>query len=304
MRFNIDINEYKSLAELDNLRKEMNEAINGRIESLLIANKANEISAKAFGYIKESFENFAPALFENKEGREIIKKYTSTIKANKSLSAMHNLYENIRKSNKSTDVDFFINSLSNTELNIDSRELKEGRKVLGDILAEAFINIGKSAEEMLPTENAKLDSAIEYIAENKKSAKNLSDYSAAVKILRENIEKNEATSTIFEAKDLDSIASELLREYNEKYNDQLSEKEKTIVKEIAESNSPSDVFNKYKSACEVKLSEARANFEKTGDSSSVKKLDSILEQVSKKVYTPETIGEDICNLVEISSIFE
>lgn len=304
MEFNI--NNYKTLESLNAFRQEINEACDKRAEVIITTDKANEISKKPFGYIKESIEALSPELFGSKSGRSLLSKYASLVKSNKSLSSMQMLYENIRKTNKSSDVDFFINSMTSTDWNIDKKELKEGLDKIGDVLAKAYITVGKyTADSLLPEENVALNSAVQYIVENKKTSKNLANYSAAVKVLRENIEKNENTGNVFENKSLDaSVVTKLLEAYNEKYGTELTDEEKAIIKEVADSKTPKEVFNKYKNSCMEKVNEVKSTFEASGDKESVKKLDSIYEQVSKKEYSAETIGEDICNLVEISKIFE
>jgi hypothetical protein len=304
MEFNI--NDYKTLESLNAFRQEINEACDKRAEVIITTDKANELSKKPFGYIKESIEALSPELFGSKAGRSLLSKYTSLVRSNKSLSSMQMLYENIRKTNRSSDVDFFINSMASTDWNIDKKDLKEGLNKIGDVLAKAYITVGKdTADSLLPEENVALNSAVQYIVENKKTSKNLANYSAAVKVLRENIEKNENTGNVFESKSLDaSVVSKLLEAYNEKYGTELTDEEKAIIKEVADSKTPKDVFNKYKNSCMEKVSEVKNTFEASGDKESVKRLDSIFEQVSKKEYSAETIGEDICNLVEISKIFE
>lgn len=304
MEFNI--NDYKTLESLNAFRQEINEACDKRAEVIITTDRANELSKKSFGYIKESIEALAPELFGSKSGRSLLSKYASLVKSNNSLSSMQMLYENIRKTNKSSDVDFFINSMASTDWNIDKKDLKEGLDKIGDVLAKAYITVGKdTADSLLPEENVALNSAVQYIVENKKTSKNLANYSAAVKVLRESIEKNENTGNVFENKSLDaSVISKLLEAYNEKYGTELTDEEKAIIKEVADSKTPKDVFNKYKNSCMEKVSEVKNTFVASGDKESVKRLDSIFEQVSKKEYSPETIGEDICNLVEISKIFE
>jgi len=156
----------------------------------------------------------------------------------------------------------------------------------------------------MPKENKALSTAIDYIAENKLSQRNLTDYSSAVKIIKEDISKRESTNNIFESKNLDELAEELLHEFNKKYSDTLNEEEAKVLKEIASSENREEIFNKYKSICTESISKARETFEKNGDANSMKRLTSVLEQVNNKKFSLDTVGEDICNLIELSNIFE
>ena len=80
--------------------------------------------------------------------------------------------------------------------------------------------------------------------------------------------------------------------------------EKAIVKEMAESNDSKSVFDKYKKLCEDKIKLSKDKFDSEGDSESSKKVSTILEQVSKKEYSKETVYEDVCKLIELSEVFE
>ena len=88
------------------------------------------------------------------------------------------------------------------------------------------------------------------------------------------------------------------------YENSLDEKEKAIVKEMAESKDAKSVFDKYKKLCEDKIKTSKDNFDNNGDAESSKQVSSILEQVSKKEYAKETAYDDICKLIELTEVFE
>lgn len=298
------IKSFNTVKEVENYRNKINEECDARINFINIAQKADSLSNKSFGYIKECFESFSPKLFETKEGKQLINKYIDFRNGNDNLRSLHIIHENIRKANKSTDVDFLIEQIAKVDWKINKSTVNEDIKGLGKILAEAVLYLGKSAEELIPTENSALSSAIDYIAENKLSQRNLSDYSSAVKLIKEDIAKRESTDNIFETKNLDELANELLREFNKKYSDTLNEEEAKVLKEIASSENREEIFNKYKSLCAENISKAKNTFDEKGDSNSSKRLTSVLEQVNNKKFSLDTVGEDICNLIELSNIFE
>lgn len=297
------INSFKTVKEVEEYRKKINEECNSRIKFINSVRTADELSNKSFGYIKECFEALSPELFENVHGKKILTKYIDTVKGNKNLSTLQTICEGIRKSGKGTDIDFLLNKLAEDK-NIEKRTLKEDIKSLGMVLAEAYLTVGDMADELLPFENKKLNSAIDYIVENKCSLKNMAEYSDAIKIIREHIENNNSQKNIFESKNLDELANELLRDFNKKYSETLNEEEAKALKEIASSENREDVFNRYKSLCAESISKAKEGFDKKGDKSSSERLSSVLEQINNKKYSLDTIGEDICNLMELSNIFE
>ena len=296
------INSLKTIDSVEQYRKEINESCDERISRINILNKASDLSKKDFGYIKECFESLSPALFKTIEGRKIINKYTTTIKEDKTLATLHSIYEGIRKTDKNSDVDYLINNIINENIKLNTKQVNESTSKLGNILAEAYITLNENNEDILPKENVKLDNAIKFITENKKTLKNVSEFSLASKVIREEIEKHE-TINIFENRNIDVILTELLTDFNKKYSDKLTEEEKKMVKELSENTNKEEVFKKYKDICLNKITEAKNNFEKEGNVDSVNKLSSISEQINKKVYSEETIEKDICNFIEITSIF-
>lgn len=300
----ININDFKTIEEVENYRKEINEACDKRADFITLCEKADKLSHKPFGYIKDCFEAIAPELFESKEGKKIMSNYSKTIRENKNLSALHNLYENIRKSGKDMDIDFFANNIANTNWNVDKKTLSEDTLKLGRILAEGYLHLGKSAEDLFPSENTVLESAVSYIAENKKTNKNIAEYSNAIKVIKENISSKESEENVFESTDLDALAKSLLQEFNKKYSSELTEEEANALREVSSSENREDVFNKYKNACQSKLSESKKDFEEKGDKSSSERMTAILEQVSNKTYSLENLGNDICGFIELKSIFE
>ena len=300
---NVDINKIKTIEELEEFRTKVNEACDLRKQVITVVNNATNISKQDFGYLKEAFENLAPSLWLTSNGKETMKKYKNTIKENKELMKLHNLYENIRKANKNSDIDFFVNSVVSKDWSIDNEKLSEGLKKLGAVVAEGYVRVFDKADELLPEKNDKLYNAVKYITENKRTEKNIYEYSEAVKVLREKIEANDEKSSLFESK-ADEKLADAVRLFNEKYEKELDEKERALVKEMAESSDSKSVFDKYKKLCENKIKTSKEKFDNEGDSESSKKVSTILEQVSKKEYSKETVYEDVCKLIELSEVFE
>lgn len=295
------INSLKTIKEVEDYRKKMNEECDKRANMISVCTKANDLSLKDFGTIKECFEAISPELFKTKEGKAVMNKYISTIKSNKNLSSLHSLYENIRNVNADSDVDFFINEVAANDWGIDKKSVDNDCKKLGRVLAEGYILIGGNA--VLPSENTRLAGAVKFISENKKTNKNIADYSNAVKVIREAVEKNEKVETVFESKNLEELAAELVEEFNKKYSSQLTEGEADALREVSNSIDRESVFEKYKKTCMDKLSEAKENFIKENNSAASEKLSAIMEQISNKTYSVETVGNDICGMIELTNIF-
>jgi hypothetical protein len=297
------INKINTIQGVEEYRKEINEACDKRSEFISVCQKADDLSKGSFLTIKESFEAISPLLFKLDGGKKILNKYAKTIKENKNLSSLHSLCENVRKAGKSSDIDFFINSISNGDWNVNKKTVDEDCLKLGRVLAEGYILVGKEAENYIPVNNAKLSEAIYFLAENKKTNKNIAEFSNAAKVIRDNISEKENESTIKESVNLDELATSLLEDFNKKYSDKLSADEVEALKEVCNSTDKESVFNKYKTSCMDKISEAKKGFETAGNQSAIDRLSTVLEQVSKKTYSSDTLGSDVCSLIELSNIF-
>lgn len=299
-----EIKNMKTISEVENYRKSVNEACDKRAEFISTCIRANDIANKPFGYIKEAFESISPELFKLSEGKKIMKKYTATIKGDKNLSALHSLCENIRKAGVESDINFFVNSIASEPWGVDKKTVDESCRKLGRVLAEGYILVASNGAVVLPEENTKLSDAIYYIAENKKSSKNIANYSNALKVIRESVEKNESSATITESRSIDDIANTMIEEFNKKYSSQLTKGEIDALKELSEGEDREKTFEKYKEACSTKLSEAKKKFDAEGNEAASEKITAIMEQISSKSYSLETVGNDVCGMIKLSNIFD
>ena len=299
-----DINNFKTLEEVETYRKLVNEECDKRIEKLNQINKSITLSDSSFGFIKETFENLSPILFESEEGRTIINKYIKEIKSNKELSSLYGIYENIRKADKNTDVDFLVNYIINEKVTHNKEKINKSTQKLGHILAEAFLFVGKDANDLIPEEKHELDNAIEFIAENRIGMNNVVKFSSAIGIIKEEVNKHEISENQFKNKNLDSMISNMVREYNEKYSDLLNENEKNAIKLIGEAKNKEELFNTYKNNCINKFNEQIQVFKENNDKESVSRLENIAKQVENKKYNLDTLTEDIIKLTELMTIFQ
>lgn len=298
------VNTLNTIQEVESYRNTINEMCDNRHKFIVLCEEAKELSTKSFGFIKESFEALSPILFKTSEGKKLMNKYTKMIKENKNLSSLHTINENIRKAGSETDIDFFVNSLMVVEWGVNPSTLKEDTKKLGRVLSEAYLLVGEEAKGLIPNENVSLSNAVNFIAESKKGTKNISEYSDAARIIKEHIKSKDAKKNVFESVDLDTLAKRLVEDFNVKYGDKLTIEEANALREISSSEDRESVFNKYKEVCKSKITEAKKNFESKGDKASSDRLGVVLEQIASKSYVLDTVGADICSLIELSNIFE
>ena len=297
------INSIKTQTELNEYKTKINEAFEKRAEFIYLCEVAKNASQKSFGYIKEAFENISPLLFNIKGGRKMISKYVSTIKENKNLSTLHTLFENVRKVNGDTDVDYFINNTMASNWNLDKNTLNEDVNKIGKILAEGILTIGKDAVELINiNENTRLNNALIFIAENRQNNKNISKFSDATKIIREHIANNPKTN-VFDKVDLDTYVNNLLEAFNKKYTSDLTEDDWKILKEVDLKGDKERLFNSFKENCLSKLTEMKEKYNQEGNNEDSQRLSSVIEKINKKSFVAENITTDICGFAEITKIF-
>ncbi len=291
------INNFNTLRQVEEYRKAVNEACDNRAKYIKSCMKAYELGKKPFGYLKECFEALSESLYKSKEGKKLIGRYVSLIKENKDLSRVHSIYEGIRKMNGNSDTDYFINSLTEAA-GCCGKTYKDSVTKLGALISEAVIMLGEESETLLPKENASLYNAVEFLAENKKSLGNIAKYSHAVKIIRENIDKNTDAKNVFEPSSI-ADAERLIDEFNEKYNGKLSEEEMAMVQNASAGEDKEAAFNQCKENCLRKLKEAK----KSCNEADSARMERVIAKVGEKQFCNETVESDICNLLEIAKIF-
>ena len=292
-----------SVEQLNDIKKKIDESFCERKQVLDRVDKARSLGDKSLWFIKESFEAISPMLYSTDEGRSLISKYIGVVRNDNDYQRVYSLYESVRKSGKDCDIDYFVNETVNYDWKVSSSKLNEMRKKLGSLLSIGYVLVGDKADTVISEDNSRLDKAISFIAENRKSHKNISEYGAAVKVIKEFVENNEASSNRFSGTDIDGLAKKMIDEFNEKYSD-LTEEEIELIREMASSDDQERVFEKYKKVCANKLDEQKRKFTDEGDKDSAEKICEMKEKLMKKSYKADTVNEDIVNLIEMSKLFE
>lgn len=277
--YNTILKDINTLNELDDFKKALNEAIEKRQKSLTIAENACEMSNRNFGYLKDYMENSSAKLYERASGKKLIKKYISCIKESESLSNMHNLYENIRKTDNGQDCTYLLGEIASTDWGCSTKKYRKSLEKLGNIVAEAYIMAGDSRDEYKPEKSmSDYYEAVEYIAENRKTNKNISTYNKYLNVINEHISSKHGLT---ENKALDTFFTNVFNG-----SEMISE-------------SKEDTFNRYKTECIDRLTEHKQAFIKAGDEENAKKINTLQEGLKKKTYNEENYINDLANLEEM-----
>lgn len=250
----------------------------------------------SFGDMKYLFEAITDRLFLEKNGRDVIKKYTDTIKEDKVLWDLYILHEAIANPVDVNDIkDFIVESfgligrINKKQMNELKKRLIlpiiEGIKMLSDITFSDII---------IPSETYKLNETIEYLVTHNKKLNNLNQYTNKL---------NEVTTYIKnvldESKDNDVIGEsidDMINNFNKKYGVNLVDNEITVVKDILSSNNKT-MFETYKNECLV-LIENVLSVDKN-DNELKNRLVEIKNKLKAKEFNNDNIEEDITNFIEL-----
>lgn len=300
-----EIKNLKTLKEVNEFRNSIDEAINEQEESIRAKEFISSLNGKSFGFIKENFENLSNELFKTKKGRTIINNYVSCVKTNQPLLKMHQIYECIRKADKDGDVDSYLNEAISLIGEVDKKNYIKSRSDVAKVFAEAYNELRKTKSnddiQMMFENRDGFYNSVDFVMFNKKSPRNLAEYNAKMSNIKKQIAEG-AGYKITESKNIDEMVDELMENFNKKYGDQLENGVVELVKEMFVNEDKESVFNKYKEQCINKLNETRKGFEESGDTDSSTRLTTIIERINKKSYNPETVNNDVYNLIEISTI--
>lgn len=295
------INTINTLADLDKYKREVNDAIEKRRDYINLCVKTDKLSKSSFGRIKESFEHLSPELFKTDNGKDIIRRYMQTVKGNKDLSAVHGLYESVRKSGSDTDANFITGAMTSKQWVDNKKKFNEGVASMGKLLAEACLYLGNEAVDSIPETDTKLDNAVMFIAEHKMTPSNMAEYGKAVAVIKESMSKSEPAEVSLGGKsnNLDESVETMIDRFNLKYNGTLSEEEIALIREMASCDDRKSLFEKYQSECVSKVNESAEKLLESGDKNGAKRLHSVSDKISSKTYREETLMEDVSNMLEL-----
>lgn len=290
---NESIGTIKNHADLESIRRMINEAIDNRQKTLNRRDEAIVIARAPFGYIKEAMEFMLPELFKSNKGRALIGQYVSTIRGSKGLRNQHTVYENIRKAGADncpailTEMSEYIDDSS-----VDNTDLEKIRNVV----AEAYMKTPSIIKENLPKGHSKVFyEAVEYLATHKKQFENLADYAEKTRIVESAI-KDPNDKYGFDD------AQSLIEEFNKRYSS-LDTEDFDLVKEMITMDDKEALFGKCKKKCIRKLNEAKAKFESERDDATSAKIDGFISALKSKTYNKESVNEDITNMLALEKIF-
>ena len=293
-----NINLDKS-ADLLKFKNEMNSVLENRIRKAELNEAIENFNNLSLGDLNSLFESVSVNLFDTENGKKIIGKYVKALKENKELGKAFAIYHIVKSPEHISDVNLFLSEAFSISGNIDKKKLNEGKKKISNIVAEAVTEGNMSASQIndIVSESKDVNSAIEYLIVNKKTAKNIYEHVNKLSILKEHVcasvpEKSEETD-----KGVKDLSEELVSTLNESG---LETWENKAIWDIVSTNlskgSKEELFEKYKSNCVNKINDILNEREDVAEKS---RLSSMKQQLEGKSYSEGTLTEDVLNLSKL-----
>lgn len=296
-------------SDLERLKNEVVSIFEGKIESAKINESTKSFSSLPMQTLMNIFKHTSGYLFESKDGTKIIARYIKTLKENESLRKAFSFCENMSSRGYVKNVDGYI--LENVGLlsSLNKKQFKEGKEKLAKILKEAVKIAGLTSNEIdsIISENKKLNESIEFIIENKKTAKNLREYVNRLSFLSENIANNmesEEELSEEEGEQTDDTLSNIT-ESNAFNTAGLEPWEASVVRDIVLSdlsrNNAETLFETYKKRCMDKMD---GILSENASVETVSRINGMREKLQEKVYSKETEGEDLLMLSKLEYMLQ
>ena len=244
-----------------------------------------------FGVIYNIIESNSNKIYENaKQYPKVYKSLINEIKSDKILKGQFDVYNALVNASNVSDAREYVNEAVSSFPHFSKKEICKSNKKLIDIIRKGkldeFIDIDDDkmklyeSIEFILLAKSKFNKIGEYI----KAKNNIVEYvSNHGEIISENIERN---------------YDETLKELSEKYDKELNDDEKNLIKLIEATENKEEFFNDYKKKTIKSLTE---NLEKYDGNDKVE-LENVVEKINRKSYDEKTILTDIAEMIEIQNI--
>ena len=292
---------FKDKETFKKLQESLMDVMNNRYNELCLNELKENLTSAPLYTTKHIFESISKDFYNTPKGKKILKEYVDTIKKNNSLRKAFIIFENMNKPQSVLSPDLFVNENLSFMQEIKLSEYKAGLKKINNIIRESIELAALNTEELeelikeSETDEAK---AIDYLINNRKTLKNIAEYTNKVSTLTESV-KNKR---IFKSEDALSESlniSDLLNMINESISG-LGKEEANAVKDLTlislSGKDGKEIYETYKNKCKDILEEAVKNEEALETRSRFQRM---LGQINERNYNKSTLNEDVLNFARL-----
>lgn len=282
--------DYKAYEYVKNM---LDEAVEDRKHEQKLMNEMNTTN---FGVLNHIFESELPTLI--KTNKKAVKKVINTIKEDKNLKSEFNFYNVIKEQYNGKIADLLDSKTALDHIakivceEIDTNTIKASNKKLRNVMIECGIKPSDFVDE----DSMKLYENGNVILTNNRTTSN------ALNLVESYNEVCNWMDSHKEDKKTGKDADELIREFEEKLKENLTESEISFVQQITDWRSPiaeqrkEKLFNKFKNECIDKINDMLKE-----DSDNVE-LKGLSDQLNEMKFDKNNIVRDIAKLLEIRDI--
>lgn len=292
---------FKDKETFKKLQESLMDVMNNRYNELCLNELKENLTSAPLYTTKHIFESISKDFYNTPKGKKILKEYVDTIKKNNSLRKAFIIFENMNKPQSVLSPDLFVNENLSFMQEIKLSEYKAGLKKINNIIREsielAALNT-EELEELIKESETDEAEAIDYLINNRKTLKNIAEYTNKVSTLTESV-KNKR---IFKSEDALSESlniSDLLNMINESISG-LGKEEANAVKDLTlislSGQDGKEIYETYKNKCKDILEEAIKNEEALETRSRFQRM---LGQINERNYNKSTLNEDVLNFARL-----
>ena len=292
---------FKDKETFKKLQESLMDVMNNRYNELCLNELKENLTSAPLYTTKHIFESISKDFYNTPKGKKILKEYVDTIKKNNSLRKAFIIFENMNKQQSVLSPDLFVNENLSFMQEIKLSEYKAGLKKINNIIREsielAALNT-EELEELIKESETDEAEAIDYLINNRKTLKNIAEYTNKVSTLTESV-KNKR---IFKSEDALSESlniSDLLNMINESISG-LGKEEANAVKDLTlislSGQDGKEIYETYKNKCKDILEEAVKNEEALETRSRFQRM---LGQINERNYNKSTLNEDVLNFARL-----
>ena len=292
---------FKDKETFKKLQESLMDVMNNRYNELCLNELKENLTSAPLYTTKHIFESISKDFYNTPKGKKILKEYIDTIKKNNSLRKAFIIFENMNKPQSVLSPDLFVNENLSFMQEIKLSEYKAGLKKINNIIREsielAALNT-EELEELIKESETDEAEAIDYLINNRKTLKNIAEYTNKVSTLTESV-KNKR---IFKSEDALSESlniSDLLNMINESVSG-LGKEEANAVKDLTlislSGQDGKEIYETYKNKCKDILEEAVKNEEALETRSRFQRM---LGQINERNYNKSTLNEDVLNFARL-----
>ena len=287
-----------SIDGLTALSKQLNGVIENKISEIQLNENIQKVNELSLYSCIQLFEGISDKLFSTRNGQKCIAKYANTFKSNNDLKECFIMYKDIKHPVNINDVNMYVceacdyaNTLNNKNFN---KGLKELRNVIKKALKES--KISNETFNLYTEENKVINSSLQYVFENKKTAKNLNEYTNNVSNIINYVNNNNVTLPITESESATYTDLKKIFENNDLMSWESAAVEQIVMTNIKNGNK-SELFETYKQKCINLIEENLQDEDITIETKS--RLSTMKTQLNEKLYKEETANEDILKLANL-----